>query len=1005
MCGVLCAMAVRLAAVALWLGLAAAASAEMPARMAFGHVLDDPSAKSLGGINGIVQDTQGFMWFAGQAGLGRFDGHQLRLFPADVDLPYALNSNYIRDLAVDRDGVLWVATDGGLCRYLVATDSFNCRLPGGDTAAPLMNGSITALAVAADNTLYIASEVGVFVLHAERQSVRHIPLPADISTPDDRAVIDLTLDSNGMVWVATTNHGLMQFDPRASGSSDETLSSQPLLQQVGDKIKSVQIDHLDRLWVGTYGAGVFVLDASRARLKHFHAGDGGLSSNVVWDITEDSRGNIWLAVDQGGLVRFHEPTQSFSAQRHNPSDPSSLQTNQVRTVFEDRNGDLWLGLYPHGVNFFNRTTSEIYNFRHDPADRNSISHSSVLSILQTTSDEIWLGTEEGLNLFHPKSGHFKRYRQARYNLPAKAVLSIEQFDDDSLWLGTWSGGLVEFDRNEEKFQPIDTTPDREPSAASSLFVWDILRDRSGDMWLGTEFNGANHYDVQRQQFRYYHPGSQDTTTLHSNFVWSIAQTQAGEILFATQGGLTRLAANGEDFDQIPVASPVAREERSYRILAVYQSANGWLWVGTQDRGIFVLNANGKFIRHLGLNEGLPSLTVSGFIEDDSHAVWAGTINGLVKVEPSRWQVTVLNSDNGLVGNNFNRNAFLKDQRGRLYFGGAEGLSVFHPAKLEEDHVEFEVLVTGLRIHNLPVRVGGERAPIDAATTLLPQVRLDHRDSMVTFEFSALNFRKASAMVYAYRLDGFDEQWHHIGKNYSATYTNLPPGDYQFRVMASAGNGHWRESAPLQVSMRAAPWLTPWALVLYGVALVGLGALIASYFNLRTKSSTYRALSIQDPLTGMLNRMGVMQQAEALFHSAVGKPLCLVFIDVDRFKRINDERGHDAGDRILVDVARLIVSSVRQADVVGRWGGEEFILLCPGVHKEAVNSIVEKVRVAVAEHRFEKGHEPLNVTISLGVAYVAPGESFDSALKRADLALYQAKTAGRNCTVMADDVEQ
>lgn len=972
--------------------------------MVFSRVLEEAAAKRLGGINDIVQDQQGFIWFAGEAGLGRFDGHQLRLFPADTDSPYTLNSNYIRSLVVDHYGVLWVATEAGLCRYRVAGEDFDCRLLGTGAPEPLLRESVNSLALAPDNTLYAGGVAGLFEIAPNRQKVQAIAPPEGLEPATGRlSIISLALDEQNVLWVATTHSGLVAYELQSGTNGIKRMVTSPLWGTTGNKIKTLHVDQQNHLWVGTYGAGAFVLDPTRSGFSAYRAGaSSGLSSNVIWDITQDSRGNVWLAVDQGGLVRFNQKEQRFEAQRANLADPSSLQSDQVRSIYEDRNGDLWLGLFPLGINFFNRTTSEIYNFRHDPANPRSLSHSSVLSLHQCEQGRVWVGTEDGLNLFDPAKGEFERVSAGAPGLPARAVLSIEQFDADTLWLGTWSGGVASFAIDTGTFTPIDTTPAETPHASNSLFIWDILRDDEGDMWLATEFNGANHFDVDSGQFTYHRATSNDPHTLADNFVWSVLQTHSGDYLFATQGGLSRYGREGIGFTQFLIQSPVARDQRSRRILSIYQDSRGLLWVGTQDRGIFVYSETGEFQRHLGLLEGMPSLQVSGFIEDDAGDVWAGTINGLARINPEQWHLSVVSSDNGLVGNNFNRNAFLKDASGRLYFGGADGMSIFHPAKLEQDRLDFDVLVTGVRIHNEPVSVGSSGAPIDRAPTLGPVVMLDHRDSMVSFEFSALNFRKASVMAYAYRLEGFDQQWHYIGENYSATYTNLPPGDYQFKVKATAGNGVWQESAPLKVTMRAAPWLSVWALLVYGLTLVALGALIASYFNLRVKSNLYQTLSIRDPLTGLHNRMGVMQHVESLFKGAVGKPLCVVFIDVDHFKRINDEYGHDAGDKILAEVAALLSDSVRQADVVGRWGGEEFILLCPGVQKEAVAGIAEKVRTAVAAHAFNTNHRPLRDTISLGIAFVQQGEQFDQAYKRADLALYQAKAQGRDRTVIADD---
>ena len=976
-------------------------NAAAPKKMVFNHVLADDYAKPLGGVNRIEQDSQGFMWFGGESGLGRFDGHQLQMFAADVSNPYKLNSNYIRNLLLDHDDVLWVATEAGICRYVAQVDRFDCRILNIELAEQITENSVQALAVAADNTLYIGGVAGLFRLSPDRQELRKLVLPTSaVGAGVDVSIIDLTLDEQGIVWVGTTDSGLLRYDPHTEQAQVWPLNMNGEQQDASNKIKTVMVDDTNRLWVGTYGAGILMVDATRTKLIDYRTEQKrGLSSNVIWDIAQDSRGQIWFAVDQGGLVRLNEQRQRFEAQRASMADNFSITSDQVRTVFEDKNGDLWLGLFPYGVNFFNHTTDEIQNFRQEPGNSKSLSHNSILSIHQTPKGEIWMGTEDGLNLFQPEQGQFQRIQQHSSELPAKAVLSIEQFDEDTLWVGTWSGGLTEFDLNTHTFKRIDTTPSN-AAPQNSLFIWDIFRDANGNMWLGTEFNGANYFDRESGEFHYFRSQMNNPNTIVNSFVWSIWQSPNGFMWFATQGGLSRMQDFHSGFSQIPVASSTNLEVRSERILSVYQDSSQRMWIGSQDRGIFVLSQSGQFIRHFGLTEGMPSLTISGFIEDLAGNVWAGTQNGLVKIDPERWLLSVLNSDNGLVGNNFNRNAFLRDETGRLYFGGADGLSIFDPAKLEPERSDFSVYVTDIRVHNRSVSAAGKHSPIKRAATFQPEVELDYRDSMVAFEFSALNYRHASAMVYAYRLDGFDQTWHNIGKRYSATYTNLPPGDYQFRVRASAGRNKWRESQPLQVHVRAAPWRSIWALIAYAVILIGLGVFIAGYFNLRLKSQMYKTLSIMDPLTGLLNRIGVMQQVTVLFASSVTKPLCLVFIDVDHFKSINDQRGHDAGDRILIQVAKVIGDSVRQADIVGRWGGEEFILLCPGVQELAIAGIAEKVRNAMETHVFEKDATPLKVTISLGVAYVKPGEAFDAALKRADEALYQAKKQGRNRVVIA-----
>lgn len=238
-------------------------------------------------------------------------------------------------------------------------------------------------------------------------------------------------------------------------------------------------------------------------------------------------------------------------------------------------------------------------------------------------------------------------------------------------------------------------------------------------------------------------------------------------------------------------------------------------------------------------------------------------------------------------------------------------------------------ITEFRLLNQTVPIGTEQSPLERSILMTDAIALDHEDTMFSFDFAALNYRQSGATHYSYMLEGFDRDWNNIGRNASATYTNINPGHYQFRIRASINKEDWTEGQSLSITIMPPPWRRWWAYLLY-IAMLGVFMMCAhKYVSLRIRAEAYRSESITDPLTHLYNRAGLAQVSEGIFANATTKKgTCLMLMDIDHFKQVNDLRGHDAGDRVLCDVSRVIRDCLRTSDHFGRWGGEEFVLMCP-----------------------------------------------------------------------------
>lgn len=989
---------------ALFLFLLLVARPALAERMVFHNIFQNNKAieHQLSGINHIVQDQQGFMWFGSEKGLARYDGNDTRVYRHDPKDPFSIAHDFIRGLLIDRQGIVWVATEAGLCYYQARLDRFSC---GGEHDGNLWpREEIRAIVLDHDDNLYFGTTSSLYRVEKDRSrfSQVSIDLSAEGSTAST-GVTSLAVDAQNALWIGTDGRGLISVDSGGKLLQHFLADSGHSNTLVHNRISALALDQLNRLWVGTYGGGISMLNPERTGFNNYvYSGGqhGTLSSNIIWDIFSDSFNNIWIAVDQGGLVRFDEG-KGFVATRHKPYDATSLTSDQVRAIYEDSNGDLWLGAFPSGVSFHNRSTGRIRSFKHEPDNPQSLSHSAILTIHQDANSDIWIGTEDGLNLFNQADGAFTRYQfGAGSALTAKAVLSIEQYDKDTLWVGTWSGGLLAFHLNERRFSPIDTGR-LSGTGKNSMFIWDITRGRNGNMWIGTEFEGAARYDRTLKKLRFFSRDAKNADGMPGNFVWDVLEDQRGTIWMATNSGLAILPPDQDE----PVRIKRGQSDRggllADRIVALFEDSRGRVWIGTQDNGTFVYHPTSHQFQHIGVRQGLPPGISSGFTEDAQGNIWILTTNGLVKADADHFDLQVFGTENGLAGNSFNRDAALRTSAGLLYIGSADGLSIFNPEEIGDDLREFPVLITALRILNEEVKAGAEASPLDHAINFTRHLKLGHRDSMFSFDFAALDYRHSQDIRYAYMLEGFDQNWNDIGTRRSATYTNIPRGEYVFRVKASRGKRSWTESEGLHIVITPAPWHSWWAYLSYALAASIVGYFLLHYFQLRGHTQLYKTLSSTDALTGAANRTGIIQAAQALFSDTEARSNCLMFIDIDHFKRVNDTRGHDSGDRVLVEVAQALRCCLRRSDLLGRWGGEEFLLIYTNVDEADGLRLAENIRREVAGRLFDRENSPLKVTLSMGCAFIQSGEHFESAVKRADLALYRAKNAGRNCVVFAD----
>ncbi len=914
----------------------------------------------------MLQDRQGFLWIATQDGLNRFDGYSFAVYKHDPEDSNTLSHNSILSLLEDEDGMLWVGTwGGGLNRLDPQREQVTrYRFDTADGVGPGTE-SITTIRKGRDGLLWIGTiENGLIAFDrssGEFEQFRHNP--ADENSLSSDAVSALYEDGEGFLWVGTggfgaPGSGLNRFDPETKRFtrytsipddlktlSSDTISSilpaeegklwvgtggfstsggglslfDPLTGEVtrfqhdeddpmslaSDDVVSLFRDRNGQIWVGTWGGGLDRLERQDDRVQFTHHRYDpflatSISADIVWSVMEDRTGVLWLGTINGGLNKVNPQVQRFGLYRNHPDKVDSLGFDVIGAFHEDKSGGLWIGTWGGGLDYFDRNTDKFAHFRHDASDPESLADDSVSAIYADAAGLVWVGTAGGLDRLDRGTGTFTHYRHDPADdtsLANDGVSRIVPAGDGRLWIGTLDG-LDLFDPVSGRFVHFRHHSD-DPTSLPDDQITELQRSSSGTLWIGTWHGGLAYLDPDAwaanavRFVRYQHDPS-NPTSLADNGVW-----------------------------------------------AVHEDARGMVWVGTQ-RGLDRLDPDtGDFV-HLQEKDGLPNSTVICIQEDTSGVLWLGTNGGLSRLNPILMRFRNFDVTHGLQSNEFDSGACLRSRNGELYFGGVNGFNVFRSGEIHENGMAPPVVVTTFRIFNRPV-------PVDLSGAT--PIELSFRENFIAFDFAALDYHAPGKNRYAYRLEGFDETWVEAADRRYASYTNLPGGEYTFRVRGSNNDGVWNEAGVL-IPLRVWPpfWETWWFRGASVVLMLGLVA--GSYFwrvsQVRTQNRRLEQRVVEQT-AALRHEMEQRRQVEA----ALAQKAAEEAVIAERTRLARDL--HDAVTQTLFSASLIaeILPDLWASDVEeGRASTEELRQLTRGALAEMRTLLLELRPSAVTQTKLD-----------------------------------------------------
>lgn len=812
----------------------------------------------------VLQDHNGFMWIGTRTGgLNKYDGYSFTQYIKDPDDPNSISGNEIIALFEDDNGIIWIGTrKGGLSRYNSETATFERYYYDDTDSTTIADNTVSDIYQDSDGKVWLATNAGLCLYNAEENSFVRIR----IDNKDQFGYISSIEELDNRYLCLGLKQGLVLYDKNTNKiyrffeynkNDDTSIGKGP--------VDNLLCDQKGILWVSNRSSGFSRLeDVEAGRFKRFTNMDDSEYSkdaNNIRTIEQDRSGNIWIG-SKGGLAKLSSDqlyTQDpvFEYVRNNENDDRSLSQNSVYSFCEDVNGNFWIGTWSGGLNYLYNGKQKFQHYKHLVNNETTLS-SNFVSCFTQTSEGLWVGTEGGgLNLYSEETQYFKAVKHDEVNklsISSDHVKSMLVDSDGDFWIGTYDGlNLYDGNLNFKRY-------------FEGVSVYSIVEGESGEIWIGCS-RELIRFDKSDMNTTVYKRSLKDKSNISYNGVTKIFKDSYGEIWAGTKYGLNRYDRSIDGFEKFFHSSDDRSSISHDFITTIGEDSNRNLWVGTLD-GLNVFDREEKTFVTYSKKEGLPDNVISNLLFDKSGELWLTTNKGLCKLtfkEGTLNNIEARNYDlrDGLQDYEFIMNASYRRNDGSLYFGGINGFNVFEPSNIVNNSEVPKIALTNFKLFNKDVSVGGEDSPLTKHISKTKKISLKYDESVITFEFVALNYTSTEKNQYAYKMEGFDKDWIHTGTKREAHYTNLPADTYTFKVIGSNNDDIWNEEGTsIIVEVLPPIWATWWFRVIAILLVLILGIWLYIY---KSRNIKLNELKLEQKVAEATNKVQIQNEALAKEH--------------------------------------------------------------------------------------------------------------------------------------------
>jgi signal transduction histidine kinase/ligand-binding sensor domain-containing protein/CheY-like chemotaxis protein len=774
-----------------------------------------------------IQDRRGFMWFATKEGLTRFDGFQFRVFHHNPSVSNSLLNNYVLVLGEDNDGWIWVGTAKGICYYMPDNDCFRTIV---DDNYKIDKAVIDIVADINDN-IWLATFTGTYKYSKQSKKLNYYP--ANEYFQPHR----ITLTNAGDIWISATDGKIYKYNARTDNFTGFKILSEK------ERAASVTLENI--LDAGSYG---FIVPSNIAGLRIFEPNSGKVTNlfeedNKLWNSIIIRRtqlfdnDEVWIG-SESGIYIYNLKTGFVKSFQTVQTDPFSLSNNAIRTMYKDREGGIWIGTFYGGVNYLPQENKPFEKF-YPTGLPGALNARVVREIRADSYGNIWIGTEDaGLMKLDPGTGIFTPYSDGndhgRINSSNVQGLLV---DNDDLWIGTYDKGIYVLNIRSDRIKDHFDIKSPGSGLRTNSFIT-FLKTEDGTIYAGS-VSGLYQFNRGASSFRLLE------NLVSGSFIHALYEDNKENIWIGTYGrGLYKYDRSSGICNQILSDSSEYESLKNEFITSIYEDNNHNIWFTTEGNGFSYIDGKTEKITQFVPGRDVDFAIYCAMLQDSHGNLWITSTRGLLRYDPVSGKCITYTRDDGLLGNTFSYNSAYQDKNGRMYFGMVNGLVSFYPAEIMENIYNPPVYLTGFQV-NGEEYPGNLNGSADSRSILVTdKISLKHHQSSLSIDFVSPAFTSPKLTKYKYRMEGSDPDWVLISGNRKVYYTNLPPGDYTFRVISSTDGNIWSPNeARLNIRITPPFWLSVPAYILYLLTAAFIGYILISIYLKRKTLEHQRRIEI------------------------------------------------------------------------------------------------------------------------------------------------------------------
>ncbi|MFN3404380.1 MAG: two-component regulator propeller domain-containing protein [Cytophagaceae bacterium] len=842
-------------------------------------------------IRGILQDKKGFMWFATEDGLNRYDGYNFYIYKKNSNDKFSLSSSNIKGIFLDSKNYFWVLTNNGLNIYDPVHDMFynyrNNRYP----VLKFVPGNMEYIVEDSFGDIWVvAGEEGMYKISSLSEKPDHYEYQVEEST----RFISLQQESDTSMWIGTMD-GLFRFNTLTKEFTD-------LRQKYGRgyEVRTMYRDVLGNLWMcTTNGLKIIFKSGEMKEYLHNPTNPYSINGNNIMNVVQYKDGNYLVAIDGAALDYFDISTDKFYHYK------DELSSNNVTYLYKDPQGDLWAGTFLNGISFSNSSTNLFVHIKNNPYAANSIKKGIVTRFLKDRNGNLWIATDGG-GLYRKKKDvdEYKYFALENSGLSSNSIVSLMEDETGFLWLTTYGGGLCKFDPVKEKFK-VFRFNSKDPSSLGSDKIKDVIFYQNR-IWITGYGTGIHVMDPVTEKFTQYRFNKNDKTSIRTDFVQSFLIDKENNLWVSSLRGLSRFDTTTDAFVNYTFEN---REDESADInfiVDLIEDSKGNIWLASSGSGLLSFNKNDGSYKVFTKDQGLSDNSLKSLIEDNDGYIWLSSNNGITRFNPATLTGKSYTIKEGAPACSFYFNARYKDEDGRIYFGANNGYVIIDPRSTGVNRRIPPIVVTGFKIFNQEITNRMDNSPLSFHISRTREINLGHAQNSFTFEFVSLNYNNSRNNKYSYILEGFDDDWI-SGDQRFATYTNINPGTYVFKVKGSNNDNVWNEEGvSITIHIAAPYWETSWFRGIVAIVILALLYLVYLWGTRAIKKRNVQLEEIVKQRTLELRQSN--EQLETFVYKAshdIKGPLkSIIGLTTIGKKDVKEELAHTYFDHILKSTRKL-----------------------------------------------------------------------------------------------------